>query len=62
MYSVHLPPQSPLFRLQYLRVAGKAASFIALPPSFLYSLDCLRVQEKKVDWETGLAKWAEGEG
>ena len=46
---------------QYLRAGGKAGSFTALPPSFLSSLECLKVQEK-VYWETGLLKWAEGEG
>ena len=47
---------------QHLRAGGKAGSFTALPPSFLSSLDCLQVQEKKVYWETGLPKWAEREG
>ena len=47
---------------QHLRAGGKEGSFTALPPSFLSSLDCLQVQEKKVYWETGLPKWAEREG
>lgn len=52
----------PLIPAPVCEGSRKTRLLHSLPTSFLSSMASLKVQEKKVYWEPGLAKGTEGEG